>query len=74
MKRNIIYILTTLLSVGFTGCDSFLTTPPLDQLVEEQWWSDKTQVEMMVNSAYKYVYGPNEVALRDCISDNATHR
>lgn len=74
MKRNIIYILTTLLSVGFTACDSFLTTPPLDQLVEEQWWSDKTQVEMMVNSAYKYVYGPNEVALRDCISDNATHR
>lgn len=74
MKRNIIYTLIAFCSVGFTACDSFLTTPPLDQLVEDQWWSDKTQVEMMVNSAYKYISGPNEVVLRDCISDNGTHR
>lgn len=74
MKRNIIYILAAFLSFGFTACDSFLTTPPLDQLVEDQWWSDKTQVDMMVNSAYKYIYGPDQVVLRDCISDNGTHR
>lgn len=74
MKRNIIYILIAFMSFGFTACDSFLTTPPLDQLVEDQWWADKTQVEMMVNSSYKYVYGPTEVVLRDCFSDNGAYR
>ena len=74
MKSIKIYICTALMALGFSSCDSFLTTPPLDQISEDQWWSDKNQTEMMVKGAYQYVYGPTEVVLRDCFSDNATHR
>ena len=74
MKTVKKYLCMLAFSVGLMSCDSFLTTPPLDQISEEQWWNDKSQAEMMVKGAYQYVYGVNEVALRDCISDNATHR
>ena len=74
MKSIKIYICAAMMALGVSSCDSFLTTPPLDQISEDQWWSDKSQTEMMVKGAYQYVYGPNEVVLRDCISDNATHR
>ena len=74
MKSIKIYIYAAMMALGVSSCDSFLTTPPLDQISEDQWWSDKSQTEMMVKGAYQYVYGPNEVVLRDCISDNATHR
>ena len=66
------YICAAMMALGVSSCDSFLTTPPLDQISEDQWWSDKSQTEMMVKGAYQYVYGPNEVVLRDCIRDNAT--
>lgn len=58
----------------FVSCDSFLTTPPLDQISENLWWSNKSQVEMMVKGAYRFVYGPEEVAYRDCLSDNGFRR
>lgn len=75
MKRTIIHIiLAVFLTATFVSCDSFLTTPPLDQLSENQWWANKSQVEMMVNSSYKYIYGPDQVVLRDCFTDNALHR
>ena len=74
MKSIKIYICAALMALGVSSCDSFLTTPPLDQISEDQWWNDKGQTEMMVKGAYEYVPGPNEVVLRDCISDNATHR
>ena len=74
MKSIKIYICAAIMALGFSSCDSFLTTPPLDQISEDQWWSDKSQTEMMVKGAYQYLYGVNEVVLRDCISDNATHR
>lgn len=58
----------------FFSCDSFLTTPPLDQIGEEQWWSDKAQVRMMVNNAYTHLPNHEEIVLSDCMTDNATHR
>ena len=74
MKSLKIYICAAMMALGYSSCDSFLTTPPLDQISEDQWWSDRGQTEMMVKGAYQYIYGPNEIVLRDCISDNATHR
>lgn len=70
--RKFLYISICLLSL--LSCDSFLTTPPLDQISESQWWNNKNQVDMMVKGAYQYLYGVNEVAYRDCMTDNATHR
>lgn len=74
MKTIKIYMCMALLALGFSACDSFLTTPPLDQISEDQWWSDKNQTEMMVKGAYQYIHGANDIALRDCFSDNAVHR
>ena len=58
MKSIKIYICAAMMALGVSSCDSFLTTPPLDQISEDQWWSDKSQTEMMVKGAYQYVYGP----------------
>lgn len=74
MKTIKKYIYVMACSLSLVSCDSFLTTPPLDQISENQWWSDKNQTEMMVKGAYQHVYGTGDVALWDCISDNATHR
>ena len=48
MKSIKIYICAAMMALGVSSCDSFLTTPPLDQISEDQWWSDKSQTEMMV--------------------------
>lgn len=74
MKSIKLYICSAIMALGFSSCNDLLTTPPLDQISEDQWWSDKNQTEMMVKGAYQHIYGPTEVVLRDCISDNATHR
>lgn len=74
MKTVKKYICVIACSLGLASCDSFLTTPPLDQISEELWWNDKSQAEMMVRGTYDYISGPGEVALWDCISDNAIHR
>lgn len=70
---NIIKILF-LSMLLFYACDDFLTTPPLDSITDDNWWSSKSQVEMMVNSCYSELYGPDDVVLHDCITDNAIHR
>lgn len=74
MKTLKIIVCFVLMGLGMSACDSFLTTPPLDQISEGQWWQNKEQVEMMVKGAYQYIYDVNEIVLRDCMSDNATHR
>lgn len=74
MKTINKYIIYVVCSLNLVSCDSFLTTPPLDQISEEQWWKDKNQSEMMVKGTYDYLYGTSEVVLRDCLSDNAIHR
>lgn len=74
MKNIIFNLLIGTFCLSIIACDSFLTTPPLDQIPESEWWNDKQQISMMVNKSYSYIYGADEVALYDCISDNATHR
>ena len=64
MKTLKKYIYAIAFSLSLFSCDSFLTTPPLDQISEDQWWNDKSQTEMMVKGAYQVYlwYG------RSCIS------
>ena len=68
-------MVATLCTVALTGCDDFLTTPPLDQITEEAWWKDANQTKMMVDGCYDYVYqgdGDNIIAFRDAWTDNST--
>ena len=74
MKTINKYLCAIAFLLGLFSCDSFLTTPPLDQISEDQWWNDKSQTEMMVKGAYNYIYGTEEVAYRDCFSDNGMRR
>lgn len=57
-----------------TGCDDFLTTPPLDQITEGDWWKNEQQVQMMVDDCYNKIYntdGDNLMVFRDAYTDNA---
>lgn len=74
MLQNKFIQIFVLLSLAFTSCDDLLTTPPLDMIGDEQWWKTKSQVEMMVNSCYLELYGPDDVVYRDCLTDNAKYR
>ena len=74
MKTINKYLCAIAFLLGLVSCDSFLTTPPLDQISEDQWWKDKSQTEMMVKGAYDYIYDTEEVAYRDCFSDNGMRR
>lgn len=56
------------------SCDKLLTTPPMDAIDESSWFSNKNQVEMMVNNCYNRTWGVGDVPYRDCYTDNATHR
>ena len=47
MKTINKYLCAIAFLLGLFSCDSFLTTPPLDQISEDQWWNDKSQTEMM---------------------------
>lgn len=60
--------------LGFSGCEDFLTTPPLDQITEDDWWQNEEQVRMMVDDCYSKLYnndGDNLVVFRDAYTDNA---
>ncbi len=74
MLQNKIVKIVLFLSVMLSGCDDLLTTPPLDMITDDQWWKNKSQVQMMVNSCYAELYGTEEVVMRDCMSDNAKFR
>lgn len=63
-----------LLCIVFTSCDDFLRTPPLDSIEDGQWWKTESEVEMMVDRCYAFLYGPTEVVYRDCLTDNAKYR
>lgn len=54
-----------------TGCDDFLTTPPLDQITEGDWWKNEEQVQMMVNECYNKLYEDHIDIYRDAYTDNA---
>lgn len=76
MKKNILFLIllgTTLC----TSCDDFLTTPPLDVISEEQWWSTEDQIRMMVDDCYNRIYtasGDHLIPFRDGYTDNAIWR
>ena len=56
------------------GCNDFLTTPPLDQITEGDWWQNEDQVRMMVDECYNKLYnsdGDNMIVFRDAYTDNA---
>lgn len=75
--KKIKYLLMLLCTIAVTGCDDFLTTPPLDQITEEDWWKNENQAQMMVNNCYAYLYnddGDNPIAFRDAFTDNAIWR
>lgn len=54
--KNIKYYLILLGMIALTGCDDFLTTPPLDQITEDDWWKDESQAKMMVDNCYVHLY------------------
>ena len=47
-------MMATLCTVALTGCEDFLTTPPLDQITEDAWWKNEQQTKMMVDGCYDY--------------------
>lgn len=74
MKIKSLYLLSyTILSFSFFGCDDFLTTPPLDQVTEGDWWKDETQVQMMVDDCYNKLYNGEIDIYREAFSDNAIY-
>lgn len=56
MKINILNKLTlagcVIAGVGMTSCDDFLTITPTSQIVEEDFWKDKGDVENVVSACY----------------------
>lgn len=71
--KKIKYLLIALCALAVAGCDDFLTTPPLDQIVEEDWWKNAEQTQMMVDECYSKIYNDNEnnlIAFRDAYTDN----
>lgn len=70
--KSIIILLCALFMC--TACDDFLTTPPLDQITEDDWWKNEDQVRMMVDESYNKLYnssGDNMIVFRDTYTDNA---
>lgn len=75
MKKILFWIGS--LALLLTGCDSYLTTPPLDQIPESQWWKNAEQARLMVNECYVKIYNSGMdhiVAFRDGFTDNALWR
>ncbi|MDR2041697.1 MAG: RagB/SusD family nutrient uptake outer membrane protein, partial [Tannerella sp.] len=76
IRTKLIGYFSALCAVLFSvsGCDSLLTTPPLDNIADDAWWADRSQAEMMVDNCYTFLWGDYEVTMHDCMTDNATHR
>lgn len=76
-KINIYTIAICLLGTILNSCDSFLTTPPLDQIPESSWWKNADQAKLMVDECYTKIYNSGMdhiVAFRDGFTDNAMWR
>ncbi|MEG1635360.1 MAG: RagB/SusD family nutrient uptake outer membrane protein, partial [Rikenellaceae bacterium] len=71
-KYNLLLVIMGL--IMFCSCDKLLTTPPLDKIDEDAWFSSKEQVAMMVANCYNKTWGESDVPYRDCFTDNATNR
>ncbi|MBQ5454838.1 MAG: RagB/SusD family nutrient uptake outer membrane protein, partial [Prevotella sp.] len=56
MKCNNIYKVFVMVAVallGFSSCNDFLTIYPTDKTIAEDFWKTKSDVQEMVNGAYK---------------------
>ena len=69
IKTGFFFCLVLLLA----GCDDFLTTPPLDQITEGDWWQNEEQVQLMVDDCYNKLYNGQIDIYKDAFSDNAIY-
>ena len=75
--KKINLLICLFVTVLLNSCDSFLTTPPLDQIPESEWWKNAEQSRLMVNECYVKIYNSGMdhiVAFRDGFTDNAMWR
>lgn len=53
LKNNILTIsMAGMLSFGFSSCSDFLTIQPLNEIVQDQFWTNKSDVENIVMGCY----------------------
>ena len=52
MKKIKLYILTALMGLAVTSCKDFLTLMPLNEVVLENFWTNKADVESVLMGAY----------------------
>ncbi len=53
MKRTLYIISTALLLTGMTSCSDYLDTLPLNDVVLENYWTQKSDVTSVLNSCYE---------------------
>ena len=53
MKRTLTILSAALLLTGFTSCSKYLDTLPLNDVVLENYWTEKKDVESVLNSCYE---------------------
>jgi hypothetical protein len=64
------------LCAGMTSCDDFLTIYPTNEIVDEQFWEDKNDLDNVVNAVYRRMI-QEDILTRyiywgECRSDNFT--
>lgn len=52
IKRTIPVIISSAIMLGMTSCEDFLTIYPSDQIVEEDFWEDKRDLNNVVSACY----------------------
>lgn len=52
MKRKLIIGMIGFMGLGFTSCDDFLALEPLNEIILENFWNEKSDVENVVASCY----------------------
>ena len=72
MKKIINIILTLVIVITLTSCEDFLTITPSNQIVEEEFWEDKNDLQNVVASCYTKMCGmmTNYIQWGECRSDN----
>ena len=53
MKRTLTILSAALLLTGFTSCSKYLDTLPLNDVVLENYWTEKNDVTSVLNSCYE---------------------
>ena len=53
MKKLKYIVCALLFTAGLTSCDDFLEILPMNEVVLENYWTDKNDVTSVVNSCYE---------------------